>query len=231
MANFVICHGAWDGGWYWKQVAGLLRQIGHDVYTPTLTGLGEREHLGNPTINLDTHIQDLVNVLVYEDLKEVILVGHSYGGAVITGVAGRVPTRLSELIYIDAFILKEGESMVDQFSNSQIVEQFNSLANQFGNGWKIPFPTENGGDTRHVAQPMATFYQPFKQTNPEAWKIMKKTYIACTERGDNPVYAPITSQMIQSQSEGWPYYELATGHNPNESIPIELTQLLNEIVG
>ncbi len=157
MATFVICHGAWDGGWYWQDVANLLREKGHHVYTPSLTGLGERVHLGNPAIDLDTHIQDIVNVCLFEALDKVVLVGHSYGGAIITGVADRIPNRLSELIYIDAFVPKNGESLVDLFGESPVIDQFTSLSNQLGDGWKIPFYSEEESDPRHVAHPTSNF--------------------------------------------------------------------------
>src|SRR5215210_4421571 len=102
MATFVIVHGAWSGAHAWRRVRPLLRAAGHEVFTPALTGLGERAHLASPRVDLDTHIQDVVGVLEYEDLGEVMLVGHSYGGVVITGVAERAAPRLAQLIYLDA---------------------------------------------------------------------------------------------------------------------------------
>jgi pimeloyl-ACP methyl ester carboxylesterase len=112
MATHVLVHGAWHGGWCWRKVTPLLRAAGHEVYTPTLTGLGERVHLGGPHIDLEMHIQDIVNVLEYGDLRDVILTGHSYGGMVITGVAERAADRLSHLIYLDAFVPSNGESLL-----------------------------------------------------------------------------------------------------------------------
>ena len=113
MATFVLVHGGWAGGWQWREVAGLLRAAGHEVFTPTLTGLGERVHLANPDIGLDTHIQDILMVLEYEELRDVILVGYSYSGMVITGVAELAPERISQLIYLDAFVPQDGQSMLD----------------------------------------------------------------------------------------------------------------------
>ena len=112
MATYVLVHGAWHGGWCWQRVTPLLRAAGHEVLTPTLTGLGERSHLANSAIDLNTHIQDVVNVLEYEDLRKVILVGHSYGGMVITGVSERVPERLTHLVYLDAFVPRDGQSLL-----------------------------------------------------------------------------------------------------------------------
>src|SRR5438128_128006 len=105
MATFVLVHGAWHGGWCWKRVTPLLRAAGHEVYATTLTGLGERVHLASPNVGLALHVQDVVGVLEYEDLRDVILVGHSYGGIVISGVADRVPERLRHLVYLDALVL------------------------------------------------------------------------------------------------------------------------------
>ena len=111
--TYVLVHPAWHGGWCWKKVTPLLRARGHDVYTPTLTGLGERSHLAHPEIGLETHIQDVVNVLKYEDLGRAILVGHSSSGAVITGVADRVPEQVAHLVYLDAFVPADGQAMMD----------------------------------------------------------------------------------------------------------------------
>jgi pimeloyl-ACP methyl ester carboxylesterase len=111
MSNYVLVHGGGHGGWCWQRVARLLRASGHDVYTPTLTGLGERSHLVGPDVDLDTHIADVVGVLVYEDLRDVILVGHSYGGMVITGVADRALSRVGQLVFLDAASPTSGESL------------------------------------------------------------------------------------------------------------------------
>src|SRR3712207_4810541 len=115
MATFVIVHGAWSGAWSWNRlIVPRLRQAGHDVHPVTLTGLGDRAHLASPEIDLNTHIQDVVNVLFYTDLQEVILVGHSYGGMVITGVADQCPERLSQLVYLDAAVPADGQALADQ---------------------------------------------------------------------------------------------------------------------
>jgi len=111
MATYVLCHGAHGGGWQWRTTADLLRSQGHVVFTPTLTGLGERVHLLQPDISLETHITDIVNVFGYEQLEQVILVGHSYGGVVITGVADRIPERIAQLVYLDALVPHDGQSI------------------------------------------------------------------------------------------------------------------------
>src|SRR5262245_42054376 len=110
---FVLVHPAWHGGWVWTKVVPLLRQKGHLVFTPTLTGLGERSHLARPDIGLDVHVTDVINVLKYEDLHDVVLVGHSSSGAVITGVADRAPTPIALVVYLDAFVPEDGQAVLD----------------------------------------------------------------------------------------------------------------------
>src|SRR5579859_7061683 len=136
MATFVIVHGAWGGAWSWnKFVVPMLRAAGQTVHPVTLTGLGERSHLASPEVSLDTHIQDVCNVLFYEDLTDVLLVGHSYGGNVITGVADRVPERLQQLVYLDAATPADGQSSADSFPGRR--EQLEEQARQSGAGWQI----------------------------------------------------------------------------------------------
>ena len=134
-ATFVLVHGAWHGGWCWKKVRPLLQAAGHTVYTPTLTGLGERAHLSRPDIDLDTHIQDVVKTIECEDLNQVILVGHSYAGMVITGVAARVPSRLAQVVYLDAFLPEEGKSLNDYSIGAGAYDQ---NVREHGDGWRLP---------------------------------------------------------------------------------------------
>ena len=121
MATFVLVHGAWGGGWVWKKIVPLLRAAGHDVHATTATGLGDRVHLAGPAVNLDTHISDVVSVLGFEDLTEVTLVGWSYGGMIITGVAERVPERLARLVYLDALVPADGQDSFDAELSSEEV--------------------------------------------------------------------------------------------------------------
>ena len=111
--TFVLVHGAWHGGWCYSRVARLLRSRGYDVFTPTLTGLGERSHLASPAVNASTHVQDVLNVIAFEDLEDIVLVGHSYGGQIITAVADAVPDKIRSLVYLDAFIGEDGKSVFD----------------------------------------------------------------------------------------------------------------------
>lgn len=137
MANFVLVHGMGAGGWCWQDVSALLRENGHLVFTPTLTGLGERSHLANADINLSTHIADVENLIRWEQLSDVILVGHSYGGAVVTGAAERVSGQIRRLVYLDAFILRDGESVIS-LQPSKRATHYKTLARDSGDGWKIP---------------------------------------------------------------------------------------------
>src|SRR5262245_38418410 len=119
MATFVLVHGAWLGGWNWKPIRTGLLAAGHDVFTPTLTGLTDRSHLLSPGVSLDTHITDIVNLIHWEELNDIVLCGHSYGGAVVTGVADQMPNRIRSLVYLDAFVLDNGESVAQHVPRDQ----------------------------------------------------------------------------------------------------------------
>lgn len=136
MAAFVLVHGSFHGGWCWQKVARFLRQSGHEVYTPTLTGLGERSHLATPQSGLELHIQDIINVIEYEDLYDAVLVGHSYAGLVNTSVAEHIPQRLARLIYLDAIIPHDGQSAFNVIPGME--EQWAQMATSQSNGWLVP---------------------------------------------------------------------------------------------
>src|SRR6267378_2826303 len=137
MTSFVLVHGAWHGSWCWKRVRTSLQAKGHDVFTPTLTGVAERSHLLSPEVSLETHILDVVNLIRFEELSEIVLCGHSYGGCVISGVADRIPDRIGKLVYLDAFVLQDGESAHDTLPSAQRDLQL-ELTRQHGEGWKVP---------------------------------------------------------------------------------------------
>lgn len=138
MATFVAVHGAFFGGWVWKPVARLLEVQGHEFFRPTLTGCAEREHVGGPHLTLATHVQDIVSLLEIEELEDVILVGHSYAGAVIAGVAQQSAERLSGLIHLDAFLPEDGERVRDYLEPATF-ERASALAAESGQGWRVPF--------------------------------------------------------------------------------------------
>ena len=137
MTTFVLVHGAWHGGWCWSRVARRLRAAGHEVHTPTLTGLGDRSHLMSRSVNLQTHVQDVANLLHWEELNDIVLCGHSYGGMVITGVANRLAKRIKSLVYLDAFVPENGQAVLD-FMPADRVEQFYESVREKGAGWLIP---------------------------------------------------------------------------------------------
>jgi pimeloyl-ACP methyl ester carboxylesterase len=237
MATFVLVHGSMHGGWCWRRVTPLLRAGGHEVYTPTLTGLGERIHLAHPTIDLTTHIQDVLGVLEYEDLHHVVLVGHSYGAMVITGVADRVPERIAHLVYLDGGMPADGQAVLDFFSPDARAARHARVEAQ-GEGWRLPPPTDlavwgiTAADdaawvrARVAPQPFKTFTQPLRLTNPAGFSG-PKTLIAC-------VAAPPArwrAEMIERvrAEPGWRYWELATGHDAMITAPRDLADLLLEI--
>lgn len=235
MATFVLVHGAWHGGWCWQRLTPLLGAAGHEIYTPTLTGLGERAHLLSPAIDLDTHTQDVVGVLEGEALREVILVGHSYGGMVITAVAERVAARLKHLVYLDAFVPQDGQCLLD-FLPEQARVQTLARARAEGDGWRLPpqqeehpFGVTDPADADWLrgklsAHPIKTFEQPVKLTSSVAATV-PRTFINCTAT------RWFTSFAERARSEpGWRYCELPTGHDAMISSPGELADLLLEVV-
>jgi pimeloyl-ACP methyl ester carboxylesterase len=242
MATFVLVHPAWHGAWCWRKVSPLLRAQGHEVVTPTLTGLGERSHLAHPLIGLETHIRDVVNVLTYADLGGVILVGHSNGGTLITAVADRVPERLAHLVYLDAFVPKDGEATIDLITFPR--EAWEARVRTEGYGWLIPslqpipwddfvrdvWRVTDEADRRWMVErlgptPFKTFTDPVRRTNPTAEQL-PRTYIRCLQHS-SPAFDRF-AEMARSTS-GWRYRELATAHEAFVTMPRELADLLLEI--
>jgi pimeloyl-ACP methyl ester carboxylesterase len=228
MATFVLVHGSSGGGWVWRDTVTRLRRAGHEAWAPTLTGMGERVHLASPGIGLDTHVLDVVNVLLYEDLREVVLVGHSYGGMVITGVAERAPERLARLVYLDALVPADGQAARDYFP-AAVLAGLDEAARTHGGGWRLPLAAGAGPRvTPHLMRPLA---QPLAVRNPAA-AALPRTYVACTVHRPDPLLLPIAATAGRVRAApGWAYRELATGHMPMQSAPQELTDLLLELVG
>jgi pimeloyl-ACP methyl ester carboxylesterase len=227
MATFVLIHGGFTGGFLWKDVRPLLREAGHRVFTPTLTGVGERVHLASPDTDLDTHVQDVVGVLHYEDLSEVILVGHSSSTMVATGVAERVPERLSRLVYLDTMVPDDGQSWVDLLG-PDIWAPLWEAAQAHGEGWRVPPPAD---DPRMSPHPVKTVTQPLTVRNPEA-RDVPRAYIHCTETPPDwflGLSALIADAASEARAAGWHYRELPTHHAPMESMPEALTDLLVEM--
>ncbi len=230
MSTFVLVHGAWHGSWCWKRVRTALQAQGHDVFTPTLTGVGERCHLLSPQVNLDTHIADVANLIRWEELTDVVLCGHSYGGCVISGVADRMADRIGALVYVDAFVLENGQNVHDTLPPDQRDGQL-LLARGVGEGWKVPpIPAEifnvNAADVGWVnrqctMQPLATFEQPMALTG-AIDRITNVTHILATRFAGSPF--PQFHEL--ARRKGWKTVTMPCGHDIMLDQPEELTRLL-----
>ena len=233
--TFVLVHGAWHGGWCWTRVAERLRDAGHRVFTPTLTGHGDRAHLLSPQVGLDTFVQDIVATLEMEELTDVILVGHSFGGAPITGAADRVPDRIAHLVYLDAALPQNGESVFSRFS-PQIVAERRKLAQETGGGLTLPAPPPSAYGVeaqedvawlqRHLRpQPFRGYEDPLHLQHPFG-NGRKIAYIACVK----PVYPPAKVMHDYARNQpGWQYLELATGHDAMVLVPAALSNMLLQV--
>jgi pimeloyl-ACP methyl ester carboxylesterase len=134
--TYILVHGAWHGSWCWKRVRAALQSAGHNVFTPTLTGLGERSHLNSAAVDFSTHIADIVNLIQWEELSDAVLCGHSYAGCVIAGVADQIPDRIKTLVFLDGFVLENGESLMD-IVPSDVAQAIREQARATGEGWKV----------------------------------------------------------------------------------------------
>ena len=223
-ATFVLVHGAWLGGWCWKKVTPLLRAAGHEVFAPTLTGLGERSRLFSPEVGLDTHVEDIVAVLEYEDLTDVILVGHSYAGMVIAGVAQRAAHRLAELVYLDSFLPESGKSVDDYLPapHPSVDGRVKPLdpRTAFGVGREpdIAWMAQRLGD--HPARA-------FSQTVdlPRA-VTQRQTYIQCSNN-----FPCFVESAERARRQGFRFFELMSAdHCPMVTQPEELVSILHALV-
>lgn len=231
---FVLVHGAWHGGWCWQKVSSALRSSGDVIYTPTLSGMGEHKNTFNPEIDLNTHISDIVNLIVMEDLHDVVLVGHSYAGTVIAGVADRIPERLSKLVFLDAMIVRNGQSAFSV--QPKETQDFIVKEAEKSNGLTVPaFPPEAFGLTnpeeinrvkeRLTPQPYKTFTQLLILKHPFG-NHLPLVYIACI----NPKMAVLQKFSDETQiSKEWKHYKLNTGHDAMIISPEALTSLLETV--
>jgi pimeloyl-ACP methyl ester carboxylesterase len=228
MATFVLVHGAWHGSWCWKRVRKALQAEGHDVFTPTLTGVGERSHLISPQVGLDTHIADVVNLIHWEELTDVVLCGHSYGGCVITGAADRIAERIKALVYLDAFILGDGQGLHDVLP----AEVRDGQVNGSVNGWQVrPITAEffrvNAADRAWVdkqctPQPLATFSQPVRLRN--SMPAEKCTHILAT----GYEFSPFPPFHEIAKRKGWKTLTIDCGHDVMLDRPNELVAMLRD---
>jgi len=230
----VLVHGAWHGGWCWRRVADLLAAQGHRVFCPTLSGLGERAHLLTREVNLSTHIADVVGLLESEELSEVVLVGHSYGGIVITGVAARAKARLRQLVYLDSAIVEDGGTWAGA-AVPAIVAERRRLAQESSGGLSMPVPkAEVFGlrdpkdiewvQRRMTPHPFAPYDERMNWGGPVG-NGLPKVYVDCTD----PAYAGLAAAKERIRGKpGWPFIELKTGHDAMVSAPGETAKLLLE---
>jgi pimeloyl-ACP methyl ester carboxylesterase len=233
--TFVVAHGAWSGGWAWRKLRAALRGRGHELVVPTYTGQGARVHLAHPGIDLETHIADLLGVLQFEDLRDVILLGHSYGGMVATAVADRAPERIAHLVYLDAFVPRDGQSAFD-LQSEEARTQRREEAQRLGGGWRIP-PSPIPPDTspadvawasaRRVPQPIRTFEQPIRLNG--SVERLPRTYIYCKRAARGDGFRPF-AERAKSEA-GWQYFEMDASHSPQITAPEALATLLDQIAG
>jgi pimeloyl-ACP methyl ester carboxylesterase len=211
----------------------LLRAAGHEVFTPTYTGLGERAHLASRSITLETHIADVLGVIECEDLRDLVLVGHSYGGMVATGVADRARDRIAKLVYLDAFVPENGQSLLDLEPASVRARRLETVAAQ-GDGWLVaPNPSPPDTSPEDVAwiaprrrwQPMGCMTQPLTLTN--AGSPPPRTYIYCTRVRPEDTFGQFARRF--RFAPGWTYYEIDGSHSPNVTAPEALARLLDQV--
>ena len=215
--TFVVVHGAGGGGWAWGAVDSLVTAAGHTLTRPTLTGLGERVHLARPGTGLDTHVTDVVNHLVFEELEDVILVGHSYGGMVAMGVAHRTPERIRRVVLIDAFLPRDGESAVDAVRGTALEEWITGLVDDAAGAPIVPsWIRADDPMPGDVPQPLRTFTEPVRMENPAAASI-PGTYILTVAEGSAPGDDLFAAFADRAESLGWDVEVLRSDHNPQNS--------------
>lgn len=232
MATFVLVHGAWHGGWCWDRVAERLRRAGHEVHAPTLTGLSERSHLLSPTVGLDTHIEDVTRQIDVLGLTDVVLVGHSYAGQVVSGVSDRRPDAIATRVYLDAFVGRDGEAAIDLLPQT-VAHHWAESATERGFGWLVAVrdltvlgvtePTDlDWLRPRLTAHPWKTYTDPLRLTG--ALDGVPAEFIECVEW-----MRVFRDQAGRARELGWPVHELETGHEAMVTAPGELAAVLNDI--
>ena len=241
MANFVLVHGAWHGGWCYRETARLLRAAGHDVFTPTHTGVGERAHQAAENITLETHIRDVCGCIEAEELSSVILCGHSYGGMVITGVADRLADRIKSLVYLDAFVPEHGQSLngllpaaLGPEISAAFLGGFYASSLEGHSGRTAPIPAEAFNvkpqnrawvDRRCVPQALATFEVPLLLTGAGA-AVKERLYILAD--GWDPSPFRHFAAKVEGKS-GWRVVKLPCGHDVMVDMPAELANELKRL--
>jgi len=234
MAVFLVAHGAWSSGWAWKKMRPLMQARGHALFVPSLTGLGERAHLASAAVDLETHIRDVAAVLDCEDLRDVVLIGHSYGGMVATGVAERMHARLSRLVYLDAFVPQNGQSMFDLLA-PQARENIRAQVSATGDGWRVapnPLPPDTSAEdrewirARRLPQPLLTMLQSVSLGG--AASALPRTYIYCQRPNAADNFRQFKERA--QREPGWRLHEIDSSHSPHVTAPELLMDLLEKIV-
>lgn len=229
MAVFVLVPGGYTGSWMWREVARRLWAAGHEAYTPSLTGMGERAHLAHPDVDLNTHIQDVVAEITFSELTQVILVGYSYSGMVITGVAEKIPERIAQLVYLDAWVPEDGQSAADLIG-AQAVGMLLQAVQTYGEGWKLYNPDPEA-DPRLTPQPVKTGLVPVSLKNPLA-ACLPCAYIYCPldKNGVDPNLIPMTrtAQKVK-QDPAWRYFEIESDHAVVRDHPDEVVAILLQL--
>lgn len=235
MSTFVLVHGAWSGSFTWRKVRPLLAATGHEVFTPCLTGLGERAHLTSPQVNLSLHIQDVVNAIWYEDLRDITLVGYSYGGMVVTGALDHLGDRVKHLVYLDAFVPADGESL------ESLVGRPETIAESFPGDWlreATPREYDDPADAafttpRRVAHPAGCFAERVRLREPLESRAMSLTYIKATGEvrpgGDGGPFW-VAADRARTSSR-WRYDEITTNHMVPFNRAEQLAGILLEVAG
>lgn len=233
MTSFVLVHGAWGGAHGWRKVRPRLAAAGHEVFTPSLTGIGERSHLTGPHIDLAVHVDDVVNAILYEDLSGIVLVGFSYGGMVVTGALEHLADRVVELVFLDAFVPDDGQSVDD-------LRGVPPAARSVGQEWLVPpiprqldDPAETEwSEARRTPQPVRTFTEPVRLARPLESYPFGRTYIKATD--DPPrdgVQSPFWTAAERARHDpAWRYHEIDTNHAIPQNRPDELAAILLALV-
>lgn len=231
MTTYVLVHGAWSGAHSFHKLRPLLAARGHDVFTPCLTGLGERAHLVHPLVDLSTHVRDVVNAILYEDLREIVLLGHSYGGAVITGAVDHVADRIRHLVFLDAFVPNDGDTAWSLLGFPP------ADRTAFPPGeWMVP-PAPREYDTaeetawanpRRRPHPVATLHEPVALTKPLVEHAFTLSYVKATADGrDVPGGAAFWAAAEHARADPrWRYHEIATNHMVQHNEPDALAEIL-----
>jgi pimeloyl-ACP methyl ester carboxylesterase len=230
--TFVLVHGAWHGGWCWARVAKLLRAQGHIVFTPTLTGLGERAHLLKAGIDLSTHVTDVVNAMKWEALSDVVLCGHSYGGMVISGVAEQMPDAISSIVFLDAFVPRDGEAVTD-LTGPAVLEAIEAarargdiaVPARAASAFNVNEKDCAGVDGLCGPHPIATYFEKMKLTG-AVERIARKAYVRAASYA-NPGFDKALARAKADPT--WQTYAVPCGHDVMVDMPERLAEILLEV--